>query len=136
MSYKITDEQLDFLTEYARCGLATNGRDRNPLWEMVKDIKANKIIHAPKLVVGNKYILVRSGESFPDVDGSEVVFEDKIYNVEILPKPEKVVAFDGVDEEEVFLPEHLKSDSWYAVLNLDTNRKHWMNVDGMKIEEV
>lgn len=58
--------------------------------------------------------------SFDDVDGSLVEFPEKRRQLEVLPKPEKVLVDDGEISTIESLPEHLKSEDWYFVRNLDT----------------
>ncbi len=43
MKYEITLEQLKFLAEYAKCGMATNGRDLGELHEVCDKIQSVEI---------------------------------------------------------------------------------------------
>ncbi|ELA7323241.1 hypothetical protein Q9X98_004885 [Vibrio parahaemolyticus] len=46
-TFEITQEQLEYLVEYARCGLATNGRDYERLREIWSDVKSKEV--APRI---------------------------------------------------------------------------------------
>jgi hypothetical protein len=46
---------------------------------------------------------------------------------EILEKPEKVMAFDGVRKVIEPLPEHLKKPEWLWIRKLRTGRSQWLN---------
>ena len=69
---------------------------------------------------GQKFLAVYPASSFDDVDGSLVEFPEKRRQLEVLPKPEKVLVDDGEISTIESLPEHLKSEDWYFVRNLDT----------------
>ncbi|WP_175473434.1 hypothetical protein [Vibrio parahaemolyticus] len=43
MEYKVTLSQLQYLVDYARCGLAHNGRDMEKLKKMVDEIQSKKV---------------------------------------------------------------------------------------------
>lgn len=73
---------------------------------------------------GQKFLAVYPASSFDDVDGSLVEFPEKRRQLEVLPKPEKVLVDDGEISTIESLPEHLKSEDWYFVRNLDTGRRH------------
>jgi len=58
---------------------------------------------------GQKFLAVYPASSFDDVDGSLVEFPEKRRQLEVLPKPEKVLVDDGEISTIESLPEHLKS---------------------------
>lgn len=83
--------------------------------------------------IGQKFLAVCPASSFDDVDGSLVEFPEKRRQLEVLPKPEKVLVDDGEISTIESLPEHLKSEDWYFVRNLDTGRRHWFTPLGYKL---
>lgn len=83
--------------------------------------------------IGQKYLAVSPATSFDDVDGSLVEFPEKRLQIEVLPKPEKVMVDDGETRTIEPLPSHLKSDDWYNVRNLQTGRTHWFNPHDYKL---
>ncbi|WP_413765758.1 hypothetical protein, partial [Vibrio vulnificus] len=65
-----------------------------------------------KLSVGKVYNCFREGGSF-EFDGNTHVFDDEVFQVQVLEKPTKVIADDGEHQELIPLPEHLANDKWY-----------------------
>ncbi|MGN5167580.1 hypothetical protein ACTG10_19940 [Aeromonas hydrophila] len=77
--------------------------------------------------IGGHYRVIRHAESFEDIDGSLMHFEQVEFVAEILEKPEKVMAFDGVRKVIEPLPEHLKKPEWLWIRKLRTGRRQWLN---------
>lgn len=86
--------------------------------------------------IGNRYLAIQPERSFEGLEGETVTFPKIALKVEILPKPEQVIVDDGISQTTEVLPEHLKSDSWLAVRNLDTGRCHWLCTDAYEIYEL
>jgi hypothetical protein len=78
-------------------------------------------------IVGKTYIACRPGTEF-ELDGQMVEFEEERKMITVLPKPAQVIADDGVTEEIIDIPEHLKSEDWLLVENLSTGRSHWLSL--------
>lgn len=74
---------------------------------------------------GEKYLAVKPAYNFDGPEGELVEFEEKRLEIEVLRKPETCIVDDGLSQIEEPLPTHLKSEDWYFVRNLKTDRKHW-----------
>lgn len=59
--------------------------------------------------VGGRYRVILPAESFEDIDGSLVTFAPVEFVAVILGKPEKVLAFDGIEKVIKPLPDYLKA---------------------------
>lgn len=77
--------------------------------------------------IGGHYRVIRPAESFEDIDGSLVHFEQVEFVAEVLKKPEKVIAFDGYKKQVEPLPEHLKAPEWLLIRKLRTGRTQWLH---------
>lgn len=77
--------------------------------------------------IGKRYLAVSPAYSFEDIDGQTVQFPERRSEIEVLPKPEQVTVDDGEYQTVERLPDHLKSEDWFLVKNLITNRTHWFN---------
>jgi hypothetical protein len=86
--------------------------------------------------IGSKYLAVQAYQSFEDDEGNLVQFEEKRIELEVLPKPERVIMSDGQCEVEEALPDHLKQDDWYLIRNLKTERTHWFCSNGYQIKAI
>lgn len=75
------------------------------------------------LVIGQRYRAEAINEPIEDDKGCLVEFEPRTILIEILPKPEKVMADDGVRRRLELLPAHLAGPEWFAAINLTTGRK-------------
>ena len=76
------------------------------------------------LQIGNKYQAHQPG--FKDeFEGEPIEFEAVTFEFVVLPKPEQVIANDGVTQEVVPLPKHLAQPDWYLVKNLTKDVNHW-----------
>lgn len=88
------------------------------------------------LEVGKKYLIIKPAHSFGEIDGELVEFEEQRTEVLVIPKPESVIMCDGETEVEEPLPEHLAKPDWYAVQNLRTNLRFWLNPTGCQVVEI
>ena len=88
------------------------------------------------LEVGKKYLIIKPAHSFGEIDGELVAFEEQRTDVLVLPKPKTVMTCDGETEVEGPLPEHLAKPDWYAVQNLSTNLRFWLNPTGCQVVEL
>lgn len=86
--------------------------------------------------IGGQYRVVIPAHEVVISDDDIARFDEKILNIEVLEKPEFVMAVDGRDEELIPLPEHLKWESWYCVKNLDTGLIHWLHGPSYQISEI
>ncbi|EGR0659947.1 hypothetical protein EYU44_18655 [Vibrio cholerae] len=98
---------------------------------------------ATEMKVGREYRVTRKGSPLIDyvtMPDGEVIqigpFEDESYNVRILEKPAMVSEVSEKRERLIRIPKHLKSENWYAVLNLDTNQTHFLCAKDCQIEEI
>lgn len=68
-----------------------------------------------KLITGKSYLAVQEADSIIVSETEKYDFDEKRIEFEVLQKPKKVIADDGLNEEEIALPEHLKADEWHLV---------------------
>lgn len=87
-----------------------------------------------KLSIGKVYNCFREGGSF-EFDGNTHVFDDEVFQVQVLAKPTKVIADDGEHQELIPLPEHLANDKWYYVNNHTKGIRQWLNSENIEITE-
>ena len=80
-----------------------------------------------KLSVGASYLAIQPASQIIVSDTEKHDFDEKRIAFCVLNKPEKVIAQDGVNSEEIELPEHLKNDEWFFVKDLTTGATHWLN---------
>jgi hypothetical protein len=83
--------------------------------------------------VGGRYRVIRSAESFEDIDGSLVTFAPVEFVAVILEKPDKVIAFDGYKKVVEPLPEHLKAPEWLLIRKLSNGRTLWLNREACQL---
>jgi hypothetical protein len=76
--------------------------------------------------IGKAYIARKPAESFGEIDGESVDFDEVTLTIEILKKPETVIMDDGEKEVEEPLPKHLCSPDWQLAKNLETFRTNWL----------
>ena len=86
--------------------------------------------------VGKQYLVIRPGDSFEDDTGELVIFDEIRKEIEILPKSDTVICFDGVDEWIEPMPEHLKQANWYWVKDLNKGIQHWLNDKFFSVTEL
>ena len=80
------------------------------------------------IVEGKTYSAVQPAHSFGVIEGEEVSFDEKKLLVKVLAKPSRVIVLSDCGSRSAEeLPAHLQTSDWYWVLNLDTNRTHWLN---------
>ena len=89
-----------------------------------------------KMEIGKKYLAIQAAHSFGEIDGECVEFKEKRMELEVLPKPERVIVSDGETEVCEPLPKHLKSDDWYNVRNLKSGNTHWFTPLNYQISEL
>lgn len=80
-----------------------------------------------ELVIGQRYRAEAINEPFEDHKGALVEFEPRTILIEIQPKPETVMADDGVRQRLEPLPGHLAGPEWFAAINLTTGRKLFLH---------
>lgn len=88
------------------------------------------------LQIGKVYLVVKPADSLGEIEGEQVNFEETRQLVEVLPKPERVRVHNGETEVEEPTPDHLKQPEWYAVRNILTHRRYWLNITGLHITEL
>jgi len=86
-----------------------------------------------KLTVGSTYLATQDAYSF-DYEGVEQVFDKVEKKIKVLDKPKRVISDDGIMKEETDLPQHLKSENWYFVLDLKTNKTHWFSPEHYQVK--
>lgn len=86
--------------------------------------------------IGKRYLAIMPASSFEGLDGEVVFFEEKRLKIEVLPKPQIVEVFDGINTTVENLPEHFKGNDWYAVKNLITGHRHWLHSKNYQISEI
>lgn len=86
--------------------------------------------------IGRKYLVVKPAHSFGEIDGELVDFAETRTEIEVLPKPQTVLMFDGDTEEVEPLPMHLAQDDWFLVRDIKTGITSWLNTAGRQITKL
>lgn len=86
-----------------------------------------------KLSVGVSYLAIQPAGQLIVSDTEKYEFDEKRIEFCVLDKPERVIAQDGCNSEEIALPNHLKCDEWYFVTNLTTGAEHWLNSSAYQV---
>lgn len=89
-----------------------------------------------ELIIGLRYHAEAITEPFEDEKGCLVEFEPRAITIEIIPKPEKVMADDGAHRRMVPLPAHLAGPEWFAAINLATKRKLFVHRETYRFTEI